>query len=211
MRVCWPITLAALIAALATVVWSGPALAHENRDVADKYRFVVGWSTEPAYLGQRNGVDLTVTRKDNNEPVEGLEKTLQLELLFGGIKRQAELRAVFRQPGKYTADLIPTREGDYRFRFFGTVEGAPVDVTFDSADGKFDGVRATTAIQFPSAEASAGQLGQAVQAAEQQAVQAQAAARLGQTLGAGGLIVGLLGLGVGGWALWRGRRLSRSA
>lgn len=200
--------LVAVMGILFLPLW---AQAHESRDVGDKYRFVVGWTGEPAYVGQRNGVDLTVTTRDTAQPVEGLETTLKVELLFGGIKRETPLRAVFRQPGKYTADVIPTRDGDYRFRFFGTIENTPVDVTFDSADGKFNGVLTTTAIQFPAVEASAAQLNQAVQAAEQKAAQAQATASTGQAIGIASGALGLLGLALSAFALTRTRRVTRSS
>lgn len=189
---------AAGLLAVLTLLLSLPiALAHEGRDVG-KYRLTVGWSSEPAYQGQRNGVSLVIVTKDTAQPVEGAEKTLKAELLFGGQRREVALRAVFRQPGQYTADVIPTRDGDYRFRFFGEIEGQKVDEVFDSADGKFDGVQKTDALYFPGGDTSA-QLAQTVQAAEQKASQ-------GQTLGLAGLALGALGLVAGGLALVNSRR-----
>ncbi len=178
------------------------ALAHESRDVAGKYRFVVGWSGEPAYVGQKNGISLVVTNTATNQPVEGLEKTLKAEIVQGAQKGEVPLRAVFRSPGAYTADIIPTREGDYRFRFSGTIEGTAVDETFDSADGKFDGVKGTQAILFPAGDAAAPS--PALVAAEQKAAQAQ-------MLGVAGLVAGLAGLVLGGLAFTQARRTPTAA
>ncbi len=169
------------------------ALAHERREVG-KYDLVVGWTGEPAFASQKNGLDLTVTNRETQQPVEGLEKTLKAEVIFGGQKREFELRAVFRQPGKYTADIVPTKEGDYRFRFFGTVEGAAVNETFDSADGKFNGVRSIQAIYFPEAELSTSQISQEAREAHAKADAAQSALVTNQTLAIAAL--GLAGLGV---------------
>ena len=82
---------------------------------------------EPAYEGQKNGVSLRVTKRDSiTEPVEGLEDTLQVEVthLPSDTSREMPLRTIFGDPGHYTADLIPTAPGHYRFRFFGTCAAA---------------------------------------------------------------------------------------
>lgn len=146
------VMLGAVLAAAVIAGAADSAQAHERRTV-EGYEFVVGWREEPAFLGEVNGVDLGVTRPaagaSEGAPVEGLEQTLRVEVFSGGDRRTLELRPRFRMPGRYTADLLPTRAGDYRFRFFGTIEGRPIDATFDSADGKFDGVQPVAAIQFP--------------------------------------------------------------
>ena len=188
---------ASVLAALTMLLSLSIVLAHENREVG-KYRLTVGWTGEPAYQGQRNAISLAIVNKDTNQPVEGAEKTLKAEILFGAQKREVPLRAVFRQPGQYTADLIPTRDGDYRFHFFGDIEGQKIDEVFDSADGKFNAVQKTDTLYFPGGDTSA-QVAQTVQAAEQKASQSQ-------TFGILGLILGALGLVAGGGALMNSRR-----
>ena len=190
--------------ALASVVLSlvvpGAALAHERREV-DKYQFVVGWSVEPAFVGEKNGISLRVTNKETQEPVEGLESTLKAEILFGGQTREVTLRPVFNQPGQYTADIVPTRDGDYRFRFVGTIEGTTIDETFDSADGGFNGVEPITAIQFPETVPAVGEIAQTASAADQKATAAQEAASSNQTLSIAGVALGAIGIVLGGLAL----------
>lgn len=211
---------------LAILVLPGVALAHEHREVG-KYEFSVGWAVEPAFVGEKNGIELRVTHKaesgtgaaaEGPKPVEGLEKTLKAEVIFGGQKREVDLRPVFRQPGRYTTDLVPTKEGDYRFRFFGAIEGTPVNETFDSADGKFNSVKSIQPLQFPEPVPAIGQVNQTAQAANQtaqaagqKALAAQQAAATNQTLAIAGTAAGALGILLGGLALVVGGRRARVA
>lgn len=202
--------LAAALCSL-MVLWPAAAFAHERRDVGT-YQFVVGWVGEPAFEGEKNGIDLRILVRDTNEPVSGAEKTLKAEVRFGGQRKEVPLRPVFQQPGRYSADLVPTKEGDYRFRFFGTIDGAEVNETFDSADKKFNGVESIKAIQFPaSAEAAAAvpaaaaNTGPAVAGVQAAAQAALAAAGNAQTMALASVAMGGLGLLMGGMAMVRSR------
>jgi hypothetical protein len=126
-----------------------PATAHEHREVGD-YAIVFGWRVEPAYAGQFNGPELFITHHDTEEPVEGLEETLQLEVSFGPEGMLLPVRAVFGEPGHYTADLIPTRPGDYSFHLTGSIGDVTVAETFSSADGEFSSVEPIADIMFPA-------------------------------------------------------------
>ena len=94
--------------------------------------------------------------------VEGLQNTLLVEVTHvpSNVSRTMNLRPAYDDPGHYVADLIPTSPGHYRFRFFGTIEGEQVDLTFDSmaGGGDFDDVQPATAIHFPDAVVSAREL-----------------------------------------------------
>ena len=94
--------------------------------------------------------------------VEGLHNTLLVEVTHvpSNVSRTMKLRPAYDDPGHYVADLIPTSPGHYRFRFFGTIEGEQVDLTFDSmaGGGDFDDVQPATAIQFPDEVVSAREL-----------------------------------------------------
>ena len=94
--------------------------------------------------------------------VEGLQNTLLVEVTHvpSDVSKTMNLRPAFDDPGHYVADLIPTSPGHYRFRFFGTIEGEQVDLTFDSmaGGGNFDDVQPATAIHFPEAVVSAREL-----------------------------------------------------
>lgn len=125
-----------------------PALAHEGREVGE-YVIEFGWRIEPAYTDLLNGPELFITEHGTDTPVEGLEDSLQLTVMFGDQSKTLRLRAVYDQPGRYTADLIPTRPGDYSFQLTGMIGAAPVDETFTSADGEFSTVEPISDIQFP--------------------------------------------------------------
>lgn len=151
--------------------------AHEGREVGE-YVIEIGWRVEPAYTGLMNGPEITVSRHVEDEEhqeeeataepegehtnaeseeheegessgVTGLEETLQIEVIFGPASKTLNLRPIVGEPGHYTADLIPTRPGDYTFRLFGTIEGTEIDETFSAADGQFSTVEPIEDIQFP--------------------------------------------------------------
>ena len=110
-------------------------------------------------------------------PVEGLEETLQVEVTYvpTGASKVMSLRAVFGDPGSYTADIVPTAPGHYRFRFFGAIEGIEVDQTFDSISGGggFDDVRPSGEFHFPDRLPEVREIESAVRGAQNTAQQAQ--------------------------------------
>src|SRR5574337_848572 len=63
-------------------------------------------------------------------PVEGLEKTLKVEISAGDKKKVFDLRPAFRDPGHFNAPFYPTIQTTYNYRFFGTVNNMPLDLTF---------------------------------------------------------------------------------
>ena len=100
------ITLSAMaLALLVSIISVGVVFAHEQRTVG-KYAFVVGFLNEPAYSGLPNGLDLRISNKETTKPVEGLEKTLQAELIFGAKTMPITVRARFGQRGLKTGDLL---------------------------------------------------------------------------------------------------------
>src|ERR1700724_1775841 len=114
--------LLATVATAAVVVSSfafttNVALGHERRAVGP-YTFVVGWIDEPSYVNLLNSLDLTVTETNGGKAVEGLDKTLRVDLTYGGSSQTQPLAiaARFRLPGKYSGYVIPTKVGDYTFQ-----------------------------------------------------------------------------------------------
>jgi hypothetical protein len=104
-----------------------------------------------------------VTQEGTGEPVTGLQDTVQVEVTFAetGTSRVMDLRALFGQPGRYTADVIPTRPGAYVLRFFGTIDGVEIDETFQpySMGGGFNDVASSVEIHFPEAMPSMREIG----------------------------------------------------
>lgn len=129
--------------------------AHEQRDVADQYSFVVGFLAEPAFAGQQNGMSLEISTLDptggvNSSPVEGAEETLSAEVGYGDQSMPLELDSVYNEPGSYRAIFFPTATGDYRFHITGTIGDTTIDETFTSADGEFGAVEDPAPLQFPA-------------------------------------------------------------
>lgn len=165
------------------------ASAHERRKIAgDKAEVAVGWLGEPAYVDQPNAVYFAATNPATKAPIEGLEKTVQVEVTKGGAARQYDLRARSGQPGSYVADIVPTSTGDYTFRFTGEINGTKIDEKFESGPGRFDGIKALTAVQFPVAQPAVGELKTQLDDARAAADAARAIALVGLAVGAAGLL-----------------------
>lgn len=123
------------------------ASAHVTRSIGDdQYLVIVGLVKEPPYTDERNGLDLAIRRAADREPVEFLEETLFAEIIApdGVTKRQLPIRAVYGQPGKYTADVVLTEPGVYQFRIWGYVHSVKFDETFDTSE-----VLALGSLRFP--------------------------------------------------------------
>lgn len=138
------ITIATLLAlaALAPTLMT-PAFAHQRQlyTIGDKdYLIVIGSLNEPIFVDDKTGVDLRVLNADPNDlmnssasgatPVEGLERTLKVELSAGNQKKELPLEPVFRDPGHYSAAFYPTVQTTYNYRIFGTINDTPVNLTF---------------------------------------------------------------------------------
>jgi hypothetical protein len=132
-------------------IFASPAAAHERRTVGP-YTFSVGWIVEPAYVGELNALDLTVTETASTKAVEGLETTLKADLIAGGgaAVMPLTIAARFGLPGKYQGQVLPTKVGDYTFHITGTVGTMAIDERFESGPGRFGAVVDIAALQFPS-------------------------------------------------------------
>lgn len=182
---------AALVMALGLLLlFAQVVLAHERRTVG-KYDFVVGFLGEPAYANQPNSIDLRISNTETKKPVEGLEKTLKAEVMFGGKTMPLTLTARFGTPGAYNGNLIPTKAGAFIFHITGDIEGQKVDEKFESGPGRFSNVEDTAPLQFP----------EKVSAPLETAANVKAA----QTVGFIGIGVGTIGVIVGALALMRGK------
>lgn len=190
------------------------ALAHERRDVG-KYQFVVGWIVEPALEGQKNGVDLRVTTNVTGEskPVEGIEKTLQVEITHvpTGVSKVFNLRTIFRDPGHYTTDLILTASGIYRMRFFGTIEGTQINETVNSkgGGGGYGDVEPTVDIQFPTKVAEVREIEAVARHAEEKTRELEEGVMKANTMAIAGIVLGALGTIAGAISLMASRRKAK--
>src|SRR5688500_410300 len=112
------------------------AQAHGHIEVGE-YALVIGFRTEPALAGEPNGLDLRVSHHETDEPITGLEETLNVEIIHGSATRELELRPRFGEDGAYTADVLPTEPGDYTWHIWGEIEDTPVDIEMTSGPDTF--------------------------------------------------------------------------
>lgn len=175
------LSLAFLFALLFTISVS----AHGVTQVGD-YELAIGFHNEPAYQSEPNGLDLFVTNMTTSEPVNGLEETLQVEIIYGASKKELDLEPQFGQDGAYTAQVIPTEEGDYTWHIWGDIEGTPVDVSMTSSPDTFGSVEPKSENAFPAAEPTLSEL-------RDQAQRALTIGIVGAVLGAIGIAIGFLG------------------
>lgn len=104
------------------------------------YIFVVGSLGEPIVVDDKTGIELRVKIADPKAPtdanaagatpVEGLDKTLKVELIAGDKKKTLDLSPAYKDPGAYKNTFFPTIATTYTYRFFGTINDKPVDLSF---------------------------------------------------------------------------------
>jgi hypothetical protein len=206
------VVAATCLAALALPLLAAPASAHEERTVG-KYRFTVGFGDEPAYQGEKNSVILLLAAGE--KPVTDLGDTLEVEVSTEsapGKTLSLSLEPFFEvgefgTPGDYRAWFIPTAPGKYTFHFTGSIKGQKVDERFTSSSTTFDEVSDPAKVEFPAQEPTPGQLAarldREVPRLDGAAKQARDDAGGARTLAIVGIVVGLIGIGVGGFALGR--------
>jgi hypothetical protein len=101
---------------------------------------VIGSQNEPVFVDDKSGVEFFAytpdpkdpmnSQSNGTKPVEGLEKTLKVELSAGPKKKVMQLEPAFRDPGHYEAPFYPTVQTTYNYRLFGTINNTPVNLTF---------------------------------------------------------------------------------
>lgn len=122
------------------------------------YEFSVGSAGEPVYVGDKSGLQLRVTKagvvagheehhdEDSVEgAVEGLEKTLKVEMISGSAKKTFDLSPTWGAPGAYSTIFYPTDAVPISYRVFGTLDEIPVNLTFSCAQSHdMEGAEADT-------------------------------------------------------------------
>ena len=195
--------VAGLIAATAPGAW-----AHEHRTVGG-VQMTVGWGDEPVYTGFKNSVQLILQEKAG-KPITDLVDTLKVEVRFGSqtfgpVDLERAFGKTFGRPGDYRAQIVPTRPGTYSFHFIGSVDNQKIDQTFTSSDTTFDNVQDASAIEFPVKDPSAADLGGRLDRLGPRVEDARAAAGRAMTIGAAGLLAGIVGIAAGLGAMRRRR------
>jgi hypothetical protein len=178
------------------------------------YSVAIGWSAEPAYVGEQNSVQVVV-KDANGQPVSDLgPDDLQVVVTLGDASSQPmafnpgyDEDTGLGTPGDYEAPLIPTVPGDYTFHLTGLIRGTPVDQTVTSGDKTFSSVTGSESIQFPTAQPALGDLSSRLDRIDDRlaSIQNSSSDDATRALLIGG-VVGLVALAVAVMALWRTRR-----
>ena len=182
---------ATLVVVSSFAIYGGTAAAHERRTVGP-YQLVVGWLNEPAYVGLVNSLDLRVTdtRVTPARAVEGLEKTLTVDLQSGGLAPfPLAVTARFGTPGAYNGYVLPTATGTYIFTIKGKIETLDVSEKFESGPGRFGEIEATTALQYPNKVPAADEMGKRLS-------DLQSGIDQTRLLSAAAVVIGIVALGV---------------
>ena len=159
-------------------------------------------SGAPSEIGHEHEAEEVVV------PVEGLEETIQFEITHveSGKSKVMPIRTIYRDPGHYTADLIPTAPGIYEFRLFGTIEGTEINEIFISrgGGGGFGDVEGSLELQFPEVLPEVREIEGAVRGAQSaadgaidQALSADDSASTAKVIGIIGIILGAVGIASG--------------
>ena len=185
------VAIVAVVAALAFgLLAAGSASAHAQRTV-DGFAFSLGFINEPVFVGDRSGLEFFVTR--DGQVIEGLERTLHAQVMYGTSTRDLLISARVGAPGAYESAFIPTAAGSYTFRITGTLpDGTPIDESFTSSPTGFPDVGEAAAGQFPYRLPTTAELA----ANAQKGADAANQVTIAIALGAVGLILGLAALGV---------------
>jgi hypothetical protein len=129
-----------LALALLTPVLSS---AHERQLInigGTDYLFVVGSLGEPVVVDDKTGVELRVQIADPKDPTNssalgakpllGLEQALKVEIIAGEKKKTFDLTTVYGTLGSYKAVFFPTVKTALTYRFTGTINNTPIDLSF---------------------------------------------------------------------------------
>ncbi len=189
LRMKTPFLLAFLAALALLVVTADSALAHDRVEVGP-YLLIVGWENEPPIVGDRNFLVIDITK--DGEPVEEVEASLNLQVVYGGRTFTSNLNPTLT-PGRYHVDMYPTIRGQYILQFSGMIED--LEVEFESEPEE---VLPASALQFPETPPDTLELQTEID---------DLAAQLGtaRLLAIAGIVVGIIGIAVGAVGLLRKR------
>lgn len=121
-----------------------PALAHEVM-VRGDIKIVGGWVNEPPLVGQLNGIELTITRESDGQPINNAIVQLDVSVKKGGQTKPLD-PAPQEEPGVYAATILPTQTGQYAVVMKGTIAGQAIDGQIEIED-----VEDTARFNFPPA------------------------------------------------------------
>lgn len=114
-------------------------------DAVGQYRVEIGWMNEPVVSGETNAIEFYVSpmnpcpeipepikcaeSQEFQNGVEGLKKTVKMELIYKGESITLPLSPDHNIPGKYYAFVNPTVSGFYQANMLGTINETPISLS----------------------------------------------------------------------------------
>jgi hypothetical protein len=143
-----------------------PFVAAHGHTEAAGFNFVIGWSGEPALVGQPNAVQLVAYDADEKPITDIPADAISVVVSTGGqdssklgLSPAFDVEEGFGTPGEYSTDIIPTAPGEYAFHFTGTIHGKAIDLSMTSSDTTFAGVVAAGDLEFPAKQPTLTEVG----------------------------------------------------
>jgi hypothetical protein len=122
----------------------GIANAH-TMDSVGEYRVEIGWMNEPVVSGETNAIEFYVSplipcpeisesikcaaSQEFQNGVEGLKKTVKMQLIYKDESIMLPLSPDHDIPGKYYAFINPTIAGYYQANILGTIEDTSISLS----------------------------------------------------------------------------------
>jgi hypothetical protein len=183
------ISCAILCVVVLALLTARPADAHTRVELGP-YVLILGWEQEPVVVGERNALVLEVTEDD--QPVEGLESTLDFLVLYGGQTFTGNLNPT-TTPGIYSAEILPTVRGQYTVELSGSIEDLQVNEILEPEEVLPAGV-----LQFPESPPDTRDLQVSIDALTSEIQTAR-------TLTIVALVLAVIAIGIAVLAVIRGR------
>lgn len=116
-------------------------------DAVGEYRVEIGWMNEPVVSGETNGIEFYVSplipcpvhefskpiecaeSQEFQNGVEGLKKTVKMQLIYKDESITLPLVPDHNIPGKYYAFVNPTVSGFYQANMLGTINDTPISLS----------------------------------------------------------------------------------
>jgi len=191
---------ASAIAASAIVVLTTTSAVASAHFVftAGRYRVAIGWQNEPAsgtdtYVGVQNAIQVFIDAQTPGTPAGTPISTLNADCTHPDFQVTVTVGTTTSSPycpaSVYDADtargrldeydypLIPTVVGTYTFHIFGTINGTAINQNVTSGPTTFDSVADASSAEFPVAVPSIAQVATKIDAVNQRALNAVAAAQ----------------------------------
>ncbi|RNJ78082.1 MAG: hypothetical protein EB829_01525 [Nitrosopumilus sp. H8] len=116
-----------------------PGIAYGHTvDSVGEYRVEIGWLNSPVVSGETNALEflasplepgLELEEQVFKDGIEGLRKTVKIQLVYKNETITLPLSAVHNSPGRYYAAVNPTVSGFYQANILGTINDTPINLS----------------------------------------------------------------------------------